>query len=179
MQITMVPPDLRALDDNPSDVIVLGTFADERPLEGVTGLVDWRLCGAISSWKLGGLVSGVYGEQLVYPTRGRLSHPTLLLLGLGTRAEHRSDRAFAMAQQAIRTASGLGASSITLGLLGLEQLASPLERTGTKLMGILREACTPTRDAEARLGRVTLIASVEEQRLIRDGMAFYAARAGA
>jgi len=178
MQVQMVLPELRALDDNPADVLVLGTFADERPLEGVTGLVDWRLCGAISSWKLSGLVSGAYGEQLVYPTRGRMSHPTLLLLGLGTRAEHRSDRAFAIARQAIAAAGGLGAASLTIGLLGLGELASPLERTGTKLMAILREACA-AREGGAALQRVSLIASADEQRLIRDGMAFYASRPGA
>jgi len=165
----MVAPELRALDDTPADLLVLVTFADERPLEGLTGLVDWRLCGAISSWKLDGLVAGAYGEQLLYPTNGRLSHPRLLLLGLGRRAEHRSDRAFAVARQVLATAAGLAVTSLTIGLLGLDQLASPLERTGSTLVSILREA--------SALQRVSLVADPKQQRLVKEGIAFYTSRA--
>lgn len=167
--LQMVPPELRVLDDSPADLLVLATFSDERPLEGLTGLVDWRLCGAISSWKQSGLASGAYGEQLLYPT-SRLSHPRVLLLGLGPRAEHRSDRAFGLARQALEAADLLGVASLTTGLFGLEHLASPLERTGAKLVEILKG------HRHGALERVTLVVTESEQKLVKDGVGFYGAR---
>jgi len=163
----MVAPELRVLDDSPADVLVLTTFSDERPLEGLTGLVDWRLCGAISGWKQDGLVSGEYGEQMLYPTR-RLSHPRVLLMGLGARAEHRSDRAFALARQALDAAVALGAASVTTPLFGLDQLASPLERSGAKLVEILKSF--------KALTRVALVVDESEQKLVKDGIGFYTGR---
>lgn len=166
-QLQMVPPELRVLDDTPTDLLVLATFSDERPLEGLTGIVDWRLCGAVSSWKQSGFASGAYGEQILYPTV-RLAQARVLLMGLGPRAEHRSDRAFAIAKQALATAAALGALSVTVGLFGLEALASPLERTGAKLVEILK--------GQKAIQRVALVVSEQEQKLVKDGIGFYGGR---
>ncbi|MGM0577486.1 MAG: M17 family peptidase N-terminal domain-containing protein [Myxococcota bacterium] len=138
-ELRAVPAALRALDDHPGEVLVLPVFADERPLPGLAGLVDWRMCGALSQWLMGGFATGAAGEQVLCPTRGRLSHRLILLLGLGVRSEHRTDRACAAARQAADAVQGLGARQMTCGLFGLERLPSPLERSLPELLDALRD----------------------------------------
>ena len=169
MQIEFIPPSLRALDDAPGDLLIVSAFADERPLEGVAGLVDWRLCGALSRFRMNGFSLGVPGERILYPASRRLSHPTVLFMGLGNRAEHRTDRAYAVARSAIDAAVGLGADRVTSGLFGLDGLPSPLERTALTLINILT--------GPAEIALVTLVADDRTSRMIRDGIALFGASA--
>ncbi len=163
--VEFIPPTLRALDDAPADILIVAAFADERPLEGLAGLIDWRLCGVLSRWRLGGFSTGELGERVLYPPGRRLSHPQLLLMGLGPRAEFRADRAFAVARAAAETAVGLSAERVTTGLLGLDRLNQPLERTSLKLLELLQ--------APDQFRRVTLVADDEARALVRDGMAIF------
>ncbi len=160
-----VADELRALDDAPSDLLVLTAFADERPLEGLAGLVDWRLCGALAAWRLGGFSTGDLGERILCPTAHRLSHSRLLFIGLGRRTEYRSDRALSVAEEILEVSAGLNVTSLTTGLFQLEGLATPLERTGPKLVHLLRGA--------PHLTEVQLIASEPAARIIRDGIQFF------
>lgn len=66
-----------------AEIIALPFFEDERPLRGASGLVDWRMNGALSRLILQGAVSGVERESLLMSTDGRISAPRLLLFGLG------------------------------------------------------------------------------------------------
>lgn len=64
---------------------MIATFhVNERPLQGVAGLLDWRFQGAISSFLRSGALTGQEGECAYIPIhRGqRLFH--LLLLGSGS-----------------------------------------------------------------------------------------------
>lgn len=160
-----VSDELRALDDAPSDLLVLTAFADERPLEGLAGLVDWRLCGALSAWRAGGFSTGELGERILYPTSHRLSHTRLLFLGLGGRTEYRSDRAIAVVDEVLEVTMNLGVCTLTTGLFQLEGLPTPLERTGPKLIERLRAA--------PHLTEVQIAASEASTRLIRDAMQFF------
>jgi len=160
--LAFIAPELRALDDAPGDLLIVTAFADERPLEGLTGLVDWRLSGALSRWRIGGFSTGYLGERVLYPTWRRLSHPLLLFVGLGSREEYRPDRAFAVAEATREAVAGLGAERITSGFFGLDRLPSPLERTALKLVEVL------TAGPEVR--RLTLVADPRAEGLVRDGM---------
>ncbi len=164
-ELKWIAPELRVLDDSPAELLVLHAFSDERPLAGLAGLVDWRLAGALSSWRIGGFSTGAFGERVLYPTGRRLSHPRLLFVGLGKRAEYRSDRALGVAEDVINAARGLGVRTITTGLFHLEALASPLERVGPKLVHMLRSA--------SGLERVTIAADDEATRLVKDGIQFF------
>lgn len=164
-QVELIPPTLRALDDHPGDILIVAAFRDERPLEGVTGLVDWRLCGALSRWRIGGFSNGELGEQVLYPAGRRLSHPRLLFVGLGRRDDYRAERAFAVARAARDAALALDAGRVTAGLFGLDRLAGPLERTSLKLVEILSEP--------PALERLTLVADAATQAKIRDGVAIF------
>ncbi len=149
-RIEVVEADLRHLDDRPGDVLILTVFADERPLEGLSGLVDWRLRGALSRWLQSGFATGGLGEHLLYPSSGRLTHRLVLLVGLGRRAEHRTDRARDAAARAATAVAGLGASHVTCGLFGLDQLPTPLGRSLPGLLEALR--------AEPAIDAITLAA---------------------
>jgi hypothetical protein len=66
------------------DALVLSFFNDERPLRGVAGLADWRLCGRISRLLKAGKLSGARGEVTLLPPAGkRMTFQRLLLFGLG------------------------------------------------------------------------------------------------
>ena len=63
-----IDPTLRSLDDHVSDILVLSAFSDEQPLEGITGLVDWRLRGRLSRWFVNGFATGRWGERAFTPS---------------------------------------------------------------------------------------------------------------
>jgi len=69
---------LDALDVDALAVLV----GPERPLQGLAGLVDWRLCGALTRALRGGLYGGAPGEALLLPTSGRLPAGRVVALGL-------------------------------------------------------------------------------------------------
>jgi hypothetical protein len=69
---------LDALDVEALAVLV----GPERPLQGLAGLVDWRLCGALTRALRGGLYGGSPGEALLLPTGGRLPAARVVALGL-------------------------------------------------------------------------------------------------
>ena len=83
MDIRFVQPGLRYMDDLRIEALSAPLFADERPLRGTLGLVDWRMCGLISKHLKGGRLSGEAGELLLIPPRPRLSVEKLFLFGLG------------------------------------------------------------------------------------------------
>ena len=78
------PGDLHGLAGLDAESLGLFCFTDERPLSGVPGFVDWRLCGAISRLLLGGLFSGQRDETLMLPVTGPLRVRRIFLFGLGS-----------------------------------------------------------------------------------------------
>ena len=158
-RIDFVDKDLRALDERPGEMLVLSVFLDERPLEGLTGLVDWRLRGALSKWFLGGFATGAWGERVLYPIDARMNFSSILLFGLGNRTEHRADRALAVARAALESCASLNAKTLTCGLFGLDELPSPLARTGRQLLELLQGA--------DGLDRITLVAGTKEREVLQ------------
>ncbi len=55
----------------------------ERPLQGLAGFADWRLCGALSRTIRAGQFEGGYGEALLIPSAGRLPVDRIFCFGLG------------------------------------------------------------------------------------------------
>ena len=65
------------------DVDAIGVFVGpERPLQGLAGFVDWRMCGAISRAMRSGLFHGAREEALLLPTGGRMAPGRLFCFGL-------------------------------------------------------------------------------------------------
>jgi len=63
--------------------VVATFYENERPLQGLAGLLDWRFQGALSAYLRQGAVSGKAGECVYVPVakNGRLFH--LILVGGG------------------------------------------------------------------------------------------------
>jgi hypothetical protein len=79
-----------ALDLHPEQALFSGklqgliatAFMNERPLQGLAGLLDWRLGGAISSFVRRGTFSGSPGENVYFPVkRGERGFHVFLLGG--------------------------------------------------------------------------------------------------
>ena len=83
MDIRFAAPELEALDALKCEAIVATFFSDDRPLSGVLGLIDWRMCGFLSRAIKRGIVTGADGETVLLPLRPRFAVDKLFLLGLG------------------------------------------------------------------------------------------------
>lgn len=60
-------------------------FEDERPVRGAAGLVDWRLCGALSRVLIEGRFVGAMGDALLFPSLSRVPPQRLFCFGAGPR----------------------------------------------------------------------------------------------
>jgi hypothetical protein len=68
------------------DTACVALCADERPLQGAAGLLDWRLCGKLSRLVLAGNLTGQLGEKLLVHAGGRIAAGKLLVVGGGRAA---------------------------------------------------------------------------------------------
>jgi len=111
MQVVLHDLSLVGLDGLAADGLALFIDQRERPLQGLAGLCDWRLCGQLSRVLETNFFQGVGGETLLMPTDGRLPVARLLAFGIGTnpatapaQSEAQLGKAFEVAHRAgIRT----------------------------------------------------------------------------
>jgi hypothetical protein len=75
-------PALDALDVDAVAVFV----GPERPLQGLAGYADWRLCGALSRAIRADYFGAQRGEVLLLPSGGRLGPKRIFCFGVGDRA---------------------------------------------------------------------------------------------
>jgi hypothetical protein len=69
------------------DVEALAVFVGpERPLQGLAGFADWRLCGLISRAIRDGSYGPESGEALLLPSGGRIAVPRIFCFGLAAPA---------------------------------------------------------------------------------------------
>lgn len=79
------------------DAYVLFVASDERPLQGLAGLVDWRLAGGLSRLVLSGAVTGESEEKVLASPDGETR---ALVFGLGDADRMASERFEAIARAA-------------------------------------------------------------------------------
>ena len=104
---------LDALDVDALAVLV----GEERPLQGLAGLVDWRLAGALTRALVDGFYAAGPDEALLLPTAGRLAVPRVLAVGL---PPERGEVGFAAAvARFCRVVSRAGAASFATAALPL------------------------------------------------------------
>jgi hypothetical protein len=117
------------------DVDALAIFVGpERPLQGLAGFADWRLCGLISRAIRDGCYGPDTGEALLLPSGGRIAVPRIFCFGLpqpaGSAAEfEREARRLCGAMHRAGSASWAGAlpalaneAEVPTGRLFLEAL---------------------------------------------------------
>ena len=119
--VSAAPP---SLDDLQTEIIVLPFFSDERPLRGAAGLIDWRLCGALSRKLMAGYLDGSFGEKALVTAPPKLKSEGLLLVGLGASTAFDTDvaeRACTLIAKALRAAkvstAALALPGRSMGLL--------------------------------------------------------------
>jgi hypothetical protein len=83
VDVRFVLPAIDLLDEIECEALAMPFFEDERPLRGVLGMVDWRLCGFISRMMIRGRIGGCRGEAVLVPGRPHLNVDKLFLFGLG------------------------------------------------------------------------------------------------
>jgi hypothetical protein len=75
--------DLHGLDTLPARDLLVFVRPDERPLQGLGGLLDWRLCGGLTRILERELFEGRAGESLLTTTRRKLPAERIFLYGTG------------------------------------------------------------------------------------------------
>jgi hypothetical protein len=74
-------------DRLPGEVVAAFFFADERPLQGPAGLLDWRLNGWLTARLLSGHAVGRPGEFVLLGNNGKLQASWALFAGGGALGE--------------------------------------------------------------------------------------------
>ena len=92
MPISSLPLDLYKWDDKSRDALCVSVFDDERPLRGVAGLVDWRLCGRLSRLLQSRKATGAAGESMMLPASRRLPMNRIFWFGLGPSKGYSEER---------------------------------------------------------------------------------------
>jgi hypothetical protein len=82
-RIRFAEANLTSLDGLAADALALFVGTADRPLLGVPGLIDWRLCGVLSRTILGGHLEGELEEVLLMPSGGRIPPRALFCFGVG------------------------------------------------------------------------------------------------
>jgi Cytosol aminopeptidase family, N-terminal domain len=90
----------------------------ERPLQGLAGLVDWRLCGALTRALRGGLFGAAAGEALLLPTGGRV--PATRVVAIGLPSPNRPPDFAAAARRACEVLARAGSTGFATALPALE-----------------------------------------------------------
>jgi hypothetical protein len=117
--VSLLPVELARWDQAPpGDALCVPVWTDVRPLRGAAGLLDWRMCGRLSRMLAAGKVTGVEGEQTLFPTAHRLPWRLVLALGAGPRRDFSERRFQDCVRRAFAAGKGLGARRLALALPG-------------------------------------------------------------
>jgi hypothetical protein len=100
------------------DLAVVPFFEDERPLQGLAGLLDWRTGGALSSLLRTGFCTGAAGEAVLLPGRRTLPMERLVLLGLGPSRAFDRAAAEAAGERLVAVVEGLAPRDVLVAMPG-------------------------------------------------------------
>lgn len=94
------------MDELEAEDLVAFVREDERPLRGLAGLLDWRLCGFLTRNVRNGVFRGAKGEPLLTVSHGRVGPSRLFLFGLGDAEGEAAEAQIGAALQAVARAGG-------------------------------------------------------------------------
>ena len=137
MDLRFTAPDLQALDQIGTEILIACVAEDERPPHGVAGLLDWRLAGGLSRLMHKGFFSGRLGEVLLVPAKPRLPFDKVVLFGIGTRADFDEDAYRTCLGHILKTLKGLRARSAVAELPGRHLDAITPERAADILFEVV------------------------------------------
>lgn len=175
MQVRFATPSLHAVDDESARLLILTFFADDRPLQGLPGLVDWRLNGRISKLIRTEFVDGHFREATLRPLDRRLPFAEVLLIGLGERADYDAERFETICRFAFGTVARLGTLDLAMQLPGRIGLDVGLREAVRGWQRALVASFTPAELAELR---ICLLDAPEVQRELAEPLRRVAASFG-
>jgi len=91
MDFEFLVADPRRFDEASIEVCACSIWSDVRPLQGLAGLLDWRLGGRLSALLKSGFATGERAETLLLPGKPHVSFDKILVLGLGRRSTFDDD----------------------------------------------------------------------------------------
>ena len=130
------------------DTLCLFVGEDERPLRGVAGFVDWRLCGALSRVLIEKFFTGAPGDQLLFPTEGRLPMARIFVVGIGKGPELTPESLAKTLSAAATMLNRAQAASVALEVPGAGRLADSARAKALEKNFL----------AELKAGRVAVVA---------------------
>lgn len=77
----------QGIDRIECEAVISYFFADERPLQGTAGWIDWRLDGCLSRLINSGKINGNFKEFILIGSQDMLCSPRIILVGLGNSAQ--------------------------------------------------------------------------------------------
>lgn len=121
MRLSLDETGLAALDAlRGIDALCLFIPEDERPLRGLAGFVDWRLCGSLSKILRLERYTGALGDPLLFPIFRGLSVRRAFCFGLGPQCAFQAeDMLGSLLQKAMSVLGRAGCQSCALELPGL------------------------------------------------------------
>ncbi len=174
MKLRMTQPRLESLDDLGGEpqvgvqrCLVLTSFSDDRPLRGLTGLVDWRLNGQLSRLMLKDFIDCHYQEAMLTPIPGRLPFERLLLVGMGRRGEFNAQRFEDVCRFCFKTLAEMEVLHFAMTLPGRVGLDVGLRQALAGWRRALSESFMPK---ELRELDVTILETPEVQRELAEPM---------
>lgn len=162
MDLRFTTPELERLDLAGTEVLVAALASDERPPHGVSGLVDWRLAGKVSSLVASGFATGQVGEVILIPGRPKLPFDKVLLFGIGPKREFDEAVFRSVVSRVLSTLEGLRARTAVVELPGRHLGTITADRAAD----ILLESAGGRQEHDVW----TLVESNEAQRAIRQRM---------
>jgi hypothetical protein len=132
------------------DLAVLPFFEDERPLQGLSGLVDWRTGGSLSALLRAGFCTGAGGEAVLLPGRRTLPMERLVLLGLGPSRTFDRAAAEAAGERIVAVVEGLRPRDVLVAMPGRAPERAMVEAVFDGLTRALAMRRTRDLDAEAQ-----------------------------
>lgn len=121
MRLSLDETGLAALDAlRGIDALCLFIPEDERPLQGLAGFADWRLCGSLSNILRSERFVGALGDRLLFPIFRGLSTQRAFCFGLGPRPSfHPETMLGPLVQKAMAVLDKAGCRSLALEIPGL------------------------------------------------------------
>lgn len=119
MRVTTHEVGLDPLDQlSEVDSLCLFVAEDVRPLPGLAGYLDWRLCGDLSRILQEHFFRGGAGEMLLLPSRGRVAMPRVFAVGIGRASQLSAPMLAGMMAGTARMLARAGAGSVALEVPG-------------------------------------------------------------
>lgn len=117
------------------DVGIIPWFEDERPFQGLLGLLDWRRDGSLSALAREGIAKGSWGESVLLPAGRGLPVERIALLGCGASSRFDAEAASAIGAKAASMAVRLRPRSV---VVGMPTISSERDVVESLFLGILR-----------------------------------------